>query len=121
VQIPYQDAEEVFYLRTLPKFAASTRAAFPGVDQLPPDAQGMMLSLVYNRGASLKGERRAEMTEIARLLRKDRTDLDAIAAQFESMRRLWPDLKGLRDRRQKEAAMIRAADHHYAEGDMIRV
>jgi hypothetical protein len=61
------------------------------------------------------------MTEIARLLRKDRTDLDAIAAQFESMRRLWPDLKGLRDRRQKEAAMIRAADHHYAEGDMIRV
>ena len=121
VVIPYQAAEEVFYLRTLPKFAASTRAAFPGVEKLPPDAQGMLLSLVYNRGTSLKGERRTEMAEIARLLRAQDPDVEAIAGQFESMKRLWPDMKGLRDRRQREADIIRAADRTHPEKDIVRL
>lgn len=121
VVIPYQAAEEVFYLRTLPTFAASTRTAFPGVEKLPPDAQGMLLSLVYNRGSSLRGERRTEMAEIARLLRAPEPDLEAIAAKFESMKRLWPDMKGLRDRRQREADIIRAADRTQPEKDIVRL
>lgn len=121
VAIPLKAAEEVFYTKTLPVFAERTRAAFPGVERLPADAQGMILSLVYNRGTSLAGERRSEMAEIARLLRSSNPDLEAIARQFESMKRLWPDLKGLRDRRQREADIIRAADHKYAEEDLVRV
>ena len=50
IVIPFAVAEEVFYLETLPRFAARTRAALPGVTKLPADAQGAMLSLVYNRG-----------------------------------------------------------------------
>ena len=60
IVIPFAAAEEVFCIQTLPSFAARTRAAFPGVKKFPADAQGVMLSLVYNRGASLKGEQRRE-------------------------------------------------------------
>ena len=121
IVIPFAVAEEVFYLETLPHFAARTRAAFPGVAKLPPDAQGAMLSLVYNRGASLLGEPRREMAEIAKLLRSPKPDLDAVARQFDSMKRLWPDMKGLRDRRQREAEVIRGADRDYAPGEITRV
>jgi hypothetical protein len=121
IVIPFAVAEEVFYLQTLPHFAARTRAAFPGVAKLPPDAQGAMLSLVYNRGASWLGEPRREMAEIARLLRSPKPDLQAVARQFDSMKRLWPDMKGLRDRRQREAELIRGADRVYAPGDITRV
>ena len=121
IVIPFAVAEEVFYLETLPHFAARTRAAFPGVTKLPADAQGAMLSLVYNRGASLLGEQRREMAEIARLLRSPEPDLEAIARQFESMKRLWPDMKGLRDRRQREAEEIRGANRDYAPDEITRV
>ena len=121
VVIPYKAAEEVFYLRTLPKFAASTRAVFPGVEKLPPDAQGMMLSLAYNRGTSLKGERRTEMAEIAQLLRAREPELETIAGRFESMKRLWPQMKGLRDRRQREADIIRAANRSHPEKGLVRL
>ena len=121
LEIPLDAAEEVFYLRTLPRFAANTRAAFPGVERLPPDAQGMMLSLVYNRGSSLEGERRTEMAEIARLLRARRPGLESIARQFESMKRLWPDSQGLRDRRQREADIIRSARKKLPTQDIVRL
>jgi hypothetical protein len=121
VLIPLAAAEEVFYTRTLPAFAALTRSAFPGVDQLPPDAQGMLLSLVYNRGAGLKGPRRREMAGIAALLRGSGPKLEDIARQLESMKRLWPDYQGLRDRRQREADVIRAADRSYTREEIVRV
>jgi len=121
IVIPLKAAEEVFYLRTLPTFAALTRSTFPGVEKLPADAQGMLLSLVYNRGANLKGPRRREMAEIAALLRRPKPSLEGIAVQFESMKRLWPDYKGLRDRRQREADIIRAADRNQPAGEIVRV
>jgi hypothetical protein len=121
IVIPLKAAEEVFYLRTLPSFAAQTRSAFPGVDKLPADAQGMLLSLVYNRGPNLKGPRRREMAQIAALLRKPKPSLEDIAAQFESMKRLWPDYRGLRDRRQREADVIRASDRRYPDEEIVRV
>jgi hypothetical protein len=121
VVIPLKAAEEVFYLRTLPTYAALTRGTFPGVEKLPADAQAMLLSLVYNRGAGLKGPRRREMAEIAALLRRPKPKLEDIAAQFEAMKRLWPDYRGLRDRRQREADVIRAADRSYAAGEIVRV
>jgi hypothetical protein len=121
IVIPLKAAEEVFYLRTLPSFAALTRSTFPGVEKLPADAQGMLLSLVYNRGANLKGPRRREMAEIAALLRKPRPRLEDVAMQFESMKRLWPGFKGLRDRRQREADIIRGANRSYSAAEIVRV
>jgi hypothetical protein len=123
VVIPLELAERVFYTRTAPQYAARTRAAFPGVQKLPADAQAMMLSLVYNRGASVSGPKRVEMANIQSLLRGARPGLDAIAAEFESMQRLWPggELAGLRTRRQREAALIRGAARRYDPAEIVRL
>jgi hypothetical protein len=61
------------------------------------------------------------MGEIASLLRRPRPPLEEIACCFESMRRLWPDSKGLRDRRQREADVIRAAQRAYDDDEVVRV
>jgi GH24 family phage-related lysozyme (muramidase) len=99
--------------------ARRTLEVYPRVDQLPPDAQAMVLSLIYNRGARLTGPRRQHMAALKPLIA--RGDLNAIAGQFELMTQLWPDLPGLCTRRRKEAAMIRGADRRYGEDEIVRV
>ncbi len=122
VDVPYAAAEQVFYVNTLPRYATRTLAAFPGAERLPADAQGALLSLVYNRGSGLKGETRTEMAEIRRILAADGGNkLELIAAQFERMTRLWPAVKGLRDRRMKEGGLVRGARRKYAREELIRV
>ncbi len=119
MNIPYKAAEEVFYKRTLPKYARQTRRIYPGIEKLPADAQTMLLSLVYNRGGSLSGSRRSEMKAIKHWVKKK--DLAEIAKQFVSMKRLWVNkgLPGLLKRRDKEAAMIKKANHRYAKKDIV--
>ena len=119
INIPYKAAKEVFYKRTLPKYAKQTRKAYPGVEDLPADAQAMLLSLVYNRGASMSGSRRKEMKAIKNLVKKK--DLSGIAKQFVSMKRLWVDkgLPGLLKRRDKEAVLIKKSKHRYKRSDIV--
>jgi hypothetical protein len=120
ITIALQSAEAVFYSRSLPLAAKTTRSLYPGIERLPADAQSMLLSVVYNRGASTTGSRRTEMANLKVLIAAPSPqDLDAIAAHVEAMARLWPDTKGLRERRIAEAAMIRGADHPYAASDLI--
>jgi hypothetical protein len=121
IKIPLSAAEPVFYASTLPRFARITRDAFPGVEKLPPDAQGALLSLVFNRGASLAGERRTEMRAIRDELAGGRASLERIAVLFEDMQRLWPDARGLRERRVREAALIRGARRRYLAGERVDV
>ena len=119
MNIPYKAAEEVFYKRTLPKYARQVRRVYPGVQHLPADAQTMLLSLVYNRGGALSGSRRREMKAIKALVKKK--DIKGIAEQFVAMKRLWEDkgLTGLLKRRDKEAAFIAKAKHRYAKKDLV--
>jgi len=114
ISIPYTTAAQVFHESTLPQFAAMVRKIYPGVEKLPPDAQGALLSLVYNRGADIdpKKDRRKEMFNIAALVAKG--DLAGIAAQIRAMKRLWPTVKGLRDRRDKEADLMAGASFENA-------
>jgi len=114
VDIPYTTAAQVFHESTLPQFAAMVRRIYPSVEKLPPDAQGALLSLVYNRGADIdpKKDRRKEMFNIAALVAKG--DLAGIAAQIRAMKRLWPTVKGLRDRRDKEADLMAGASFENA-------
>lgn len=121
VVIPYDMACAVFYQSTLPQFARMTRDTYPGTQSLPADAQGMLLSLVYNRGTKLSGAARTEMADIVPLVRGGVAKLGAIADRIESMVRLWPNSKGLRDRRMREAQLIRAADHEYESDELVRV
>ena len=100
------DAEAVFDKRSLPKYEEMTRYAFPGFDDLPKDTQGALVSLVFNRGSSMKGDGRIEMRAIRDLVPKG--DLKGIADQIRAMKRLWvgKGLDGLLVRRDAEADLV---------------
>lgn len=106
VKIKDEDARKVFIERSVPTYQAQTQKAFPGVDNLPADAQGALVSLVYNRGTSMNGDSRREMRAIRDAVPKG--DLKEIAAQLRSMKRLWEgtNLTGLVKRREAEAQLV---------------
>ncbi len=120
MKVPYLAAMRVFVKSTLPKYARLTRKAYPGVEELPPDAQTMLLSLIYNRGSSMANKSsRREMRAIRALVKNQ--DLDGIADQFIAMKRLWKNkgLSGILKRRDKEASLIRKARHRYKDSDIV--
>jgi GH24 family phage-related lysozyme (muramidase) len=106
IKIKRGPSEEVFFKKTIPLHALKTEQAFPKVTDLPPDAQGAVLSLVFNRGTSMVGDRRREMRAIRDAVPKK--DLKEIAAQLRSMKRLWINkgLDGLLKRREAEAKLV---------------
>lgn len=107
IQIPFVSAWRVFVADSLPKYLDKTRKAFVGFDGLPPLAGGMLVSLVYNRGAGMEGDSRREMRAIRDHIAAGRND--RVADEIEAMARLWPNNKGLINRRRKEAALWRKA------------
>lgn len=106
-------AMAVFDTRTLPLYELRTAQAFPGVDALPEEARGALVSLVYNRGASMlddsPDDRRREMRAIRDAVAAG--DLAAIAAQLRAMKRLWEGkgVGGLIARREEEARLVESA------------
>ncbi len=110
IRIKRSDAEKVFKERTVPLTQAQAGRAFPGIDELPPDAQGALVSLVYNRGTSMTDDspedRRREMRAIREAVAAK--DLQEIADQLRSMKRLWEgkNLAGLLKRRDAEADLV---------------
>lgn len=106
IKIKTSDAEQVFLERSVPKYQAMTQQAFPGVDNLPADAQGALFSLVYNRGTSMNGDSRKEMRAIRDAVPNG--DLKEIANQLRAMKRLWANkgLDGLLKRRDAEAKLV---------------
>ncbi len=121
IKVPYAAAEKLFYTCTLPDYAKRTRRIYPGIENLTADAQSMLLSLVYNRGSKLTGARRKEMLAIKKHVKKQ--DLDSIAKEFQSMKRLWQDkgLEGLLHRRDSEARMIKKSKRRYKESDFVHL
>lgn len=121
VKVPLEPAQEVFFRRTLTHFAAHTKRTFPGVEDLPADAQAMLLSLVFNRGGSVSGSRRREMKTIRGLVPKG--DLGGIAFEIRSMKRLWDKAKlpGLHIRRDREAELVAGAERHYEDNELVRL
>lgn len=135
IKIPLEPAMEVFKLRTLPRYAALTVRAFPGVTDLLPDAAGVILDIVYNRGQRLndlgtkeiKEGARSEMRCIAEAIPKK--DYEAIAVACDHMARLWdgvPDfegdqevkLGGLVRRCKRRAEIVRGAVREYSQSDI---
>lgn len=107
VTIPWDAALQVFMAYTLPSEIAKTLLVYPGAERLGGDVLGALVSLVYNRGASLSGSTRREMAAIVDLVR--RGDVSGIAQEILKMKRLWPDVRGLLMRRDAEAALILSA------------
>lgn len=106
IVIPWDAALEVFKQNTVPRFIKMTLNAFPQADKLHPDAFGALVSLVFNRGSSLKGDSRREMANIRELVPSK--NYAAIAKEIRDMKRIWAGkgLDGLLRRRDKEAALI---------------
>lgn len=113
IRITRKAAEQVFGARTMPLYELRTAQAFPGVEALPEDARGALVSLVYNRGTSMVDhspeDRRREMRAIRAAVAA--SDLAEIAAQLRSMKRLWEGkgLAGLMARREEEAELVESA------------
>jgi hypothetical protein len=102
--------------KTVKKFYDLTQSTFPNFDKLPEDAKGGLVSLVFNRGAALEGDRRREMKAIrdimARTQNFDEKTLAQIADQIKKMKRIWIGgsiEKGMSRRRDAEAKLIEEA------------
>lgn len=113
IRIRRAPSEEIFKERTIPLYTERTRQAFPGFEDLPIDVQGALVSLVYNRGASMVDDspldRRREMRAVRDAVAAG--DLQEIADQLRAMKRLWvgKGLDGLLARRDAEAALVESA------------
>ena len=110
VSITLGDAMRVFATRSLPKYFEDTRRIYPQIagGSLNPAQRTALVSLVYNRGTDLTGDRRREMKAIQGLLAAGR--LADVPGQFESMTRLWKmsEAPGLIQRRRSEALLFRS-------------
>lgn len=106
IRTDFPFAERVFLAATLPAYhAAAARALDTGWESLSPHAQAGLTSLGYNRGWSMRGDRNREK----RSIRDDCApvgDADCVASQLRAMKRLWPTVRGLRDRREDEARTV---------------
>ena len=106
LSIPWEAALAVFEEVTIPTWFLRTLRIYPQVQAIPGDCAAALVSLVFNRGPSLSGERRSEMLRIQELLRVN--ELEKIPDQFRAMKRLWPSSRGLRRRRDEEADLFQA-------------
>lgn len=116
IVIPWELGLKVFMNKTVKKFYDLTQKTFPNFDKLPEDAKGGLVSLVFNRGAALEGDRRREMKAIrdimARAQNFDEKILSQIADEIRSMKRIWRGggiEKGMNRRRDAEARIIETA------------
>lgn len=113
ITIPWELALKVFNNKTVTKFYNLTQQTFPNFDNLPEDAKGGLVSLVFNRGNALEGDRRREMKLIRDGMKLvssyDQKALTFIANQIRNMKRIWIGgsiEKGMSRRRDAEAKII---------------
>ncbi len=108
IETAYAYAAEVFETRSLVEYERRADRAFrDGFAALRPNACAALVSLVYNRGASMTGDSRREMRNI-----RDKCvpaqDYACIAREIRSMKRLWIGTiheNGLTARRESEAVL----------------
>jgi uncharacterized protein (TIGR02594 family) len=106
VNVPWDAAMSVFMKRDVPKWVGIVKRALPNADALNPDCLGALVSLAYNRGASFSkaGSRYTEMRNIKACMADK--NFAGIPQELRNMARLWPNLRGLRVRREQEAQLF---------------
>lgn len=118
INVTREQALKVFFNVTLPQEEAKTVKAFPGLDKMPDAVRGALVSLVFNRGTGMDGDRRREMRAIRELVASAglgaiglEGSLAGIAENLRSMKRLWvgKGVDGLITRRESEAALVESA------------
>jgi hypothetical protein len=120
IEVSWENALTIFYTKSIPLYAKQVAKIYPGIEKLPPDAQAALLSLVYNRGASLTGDRRIEMKNIAAYVQTK--NCKKIASEIRNMKRLWDvSLQGLLIRREKEAVLVENGNYFVVAGEYVFV
>lgn len=106
ITVDWERAMNIFYNITWGKFTNLTNKTFLGATGLKEDAYGAIVSLVFNRGTSLKGQSRLEMRNIRDLVPSK--NYKEIASEIRKMKRIWigKGLDGLLERREAEAKMV---------------
>ena len=102
--VPWAAALAVFEAVTIPTWYLRTLRIYPQMVELPGDCAAALVSLVFNRGTSLKGDRRAEMLGIQMALADGQPEL--IPKLLRMMKDLWPGNNGLKRRRDEEAELF---------------
>jgi hypothetical protein len=110
ITVMWEKALQIFESLTWPKFTKLAERTFPGLTELHPDAYGAIVSLVFNRGTSLRGTTRTEMVNVKTLIPSK--NYNKIANEIRSMKRLWvgKNLDGLLERRESEARLIESCE-----------
>jgi hypothetical protein len=121
LEVSFEAAKHVFIHSSLPDYALKTKSTFPGVENLHADAQAALVSLVYNRGVSTRGDSRREMAAIQPLVL--RQAYSEIAQEIIKMKRLWEGrgLDGLLRRRDEEAQLVARSAHTYQPDELVRL
>jgi hypothetical protein len=122
IEVPFYVAWQVFVGKTLPNFYQKTQQVYPSLANLPNLCPSVLVSLVYNRGPALDGDKRIEMANIQRILAaaeqarlKGKTKAEVhqlllpVADELLEMKKYWPVTSGLVKRRQQEANLWRAS------------
>jgi GH24 family phage-related lysozyme (muramidase) len=129
IRIPEHVADEVFMTVDVPRWIQRAAETFPGYDLLPDEMQGVLVSLVFNRGTRMRDvnpstEDRREMRAIRKAILQWAAQPDPetrkklfpklreiVAIELRSMKRLWEGqgLGGLLKRREAEARLAGVA------------
>jgi len=104
-----------FQQHEVPKWIERISAALPNYKRLPPECQGAIFSLCYNRGTGGfrdPSQRDFEMREIYQRMASPNFAvtpeyLGPIAGYIAAMARIWPNSADLKGRRAREAALFR--------------
>ncbi len=115
IEVPFKSAWPVLVKKTLPRFYYTTQSIYPSLANLPGLCRSALVSLVFNRGSSLKGSGRKEMREIKKILQaadgvekeQAKIILEGVEEQLLIMKRIWAPGSGLIKRRQAEANLWR--------------
>ncbi len=108
--VPEVAALDVFRRRDIPRAVNLTNETFLNCAAISPDSFGALVSLVFNRGSSMRdtqpNSNRLEMRQIRDAMA--RSEFDSIPTFIRNMKRLWigKGLDGLLARRDTEAAMF---------------
>lgn len=117
IEVPFKFAWPVFVEKTLPRFYEDSKIIYPSLDRLPGLCRSVLISIVFNRGNDLRGDRRKEMRAIQTILNQadqaglSKSQIKLALAEVEdqilSMKRLWEASSGVFKRRQAEANLWR--------------
>ena len=106
IKMSWDKAIDIFEEKTWAKFSRLAEKIYPDLKYLCDDAYGAVVSIVFNRGASLSGASRVEMKNLINLISSK--NYKGIAAEIRKMKRLWvgKGMDGLIRRREDEALLV---------------